>query len=159
MLSSEYLSELYIIDDEFDVTMYLLKDISPSGNLDSWDDLSIEEQATIVSLIKKIEYSSNGGFLRTDEWFWEQIGVPHASGIFFSTEELDYLSCLNEKEMKRHMNQFIKILYRGGFLVRPGFKHGAKWRVYDHSMKETHADWLVQPPENARKILNPFVYL
>ena len=34
-------------------------------------------------------------------------------------------------------------------MIRPGFKYGTKWRVYDQSMKETHADWLIQPPENA----------
>ena len=141
--------ELYIIDDEFDVTMYLLKDISPSGNLDSWGDLNKEEKTSILSMIQNIEYSSEGGFLRSNEWFWEQIGVPHASGIFFSTEELNYLRALNDNRDEIADESIYQILVSRGLLIRPGFKYGAKWRVYDQSMKETHADWLIQPPENA----------
>jgi hypothetical protein len=141
--------ELYIIDDEFDVTMYLLKEISPSGNLDSWDDLDSVEKTSILSMIQEIEYSSDGGFLRTNEWFWEQIGVPHASGIYFSTEELHYLNALNDSEDAVADESIYQILVSRGLLVRPGFKYGTKWRVYDQSMKETHADWLIQPPENA----------
>ena len=55
--------------------------------------------------------------------------------------------------MKRENEKTRESIYQNlvsrGF-SRPGFKYGAKWRVYDHSMKETHADWLVQPPKMLR---------
>ena len=53
---------------------------------------------------------------------WEQIGVPHASGIFFSTEELDYLSCYVKGNEKTRINLPKSCIE--GLLVRPGFKYG-----------------------------------
>ena len=147
--SSNTFPELYIIDDEFDVTMYLLKCISPVGKLDSWQDLSDKVRENLATLIGKIEYSDDVGYLRTTNWSWEQIGVPHASGIFFNTEEIQYLKELLEGNHNSNESSIYNILVSRGLLVRPGFKYGTKWRVYDKSMTETHADWLIQPPENA----------
>jgi len=30
-------------------------------------------------------------------------------------------------------------------VLRPGFKYGCKWRVYDDEVAKSHAPWLLQP--------------
>ena len=36
-----------------------------------------------------------------------------------------------------------------GCILRPGFKYGCKWRVYDDEVSSSHAPWLLQPYSDA----------
>ena len=36
-----------------------------------------------------------------------------------------------------------------GLIIRPGFKFGCRWRVYDGAVEKSHAPWLVQTESDA----------
>ena len=40
-------------------------------------------------------------------------------------------------------------LANSGCILRPGFKYGCKWRVYDDEVGKSHAPWLLQPLSDA----------
>lgn len=136
--------ELYVIDDEFDVTMYLIAFVNPKGDLQTWNSMSNESKNVIIDAIDKLELTDNGAFLRIDNWPLQQIGLQHASGVYLRSEELSYLMHITGKESSFDDVVYSELINRG-LLIRPGFKYGSLWRAYDKSMKETHAEWLIQP--------------
>lgn len=136
--------ELYVIDDEFDVTMYLLKPVNPNGDLYTWQDLSDDNKKWIADALTKIEGYEQGVFIRTNEWPLTQLGLQHASGVFLRDEELNFLLQVSGVNSDIEDRIFSDLISRG-LLIRPGFKYGTLWRAYDKDMKETHAEWLIQP--------------
>ena len=57
-------------------------------------------------------------------------------------------SLLKDSTIPAELELFNDLMIRG-VLLRPGFKFGSRWRVYDTPVGEAHAPWLVQPMEYA----------
>ncbi len=113
---SGMLSELAIVDDEMDVTMYRLSLIDPRGSL--------------TPAIPGEESDS--------------IGVEHLSRRFIREDEANWAAG-NDDDVTKLFDE----LNSRGLLMRPGFKYGCRWRVYDTPIDESHAPWLMQMQKDA----------
>ena len=140
-------AELFVIDDELDVTMYKVDLIQPKGDLLSWNDLADGQQKQFLKDWKNRTPTESGSYVRHEHtWFWEQIGIEHMSGRILRQEEEHYLQQMITKEQDVTPNsELMHDLYERGLLLRPGFKYGCRWRVYDGDLNESHAPWLIQP--------------
>jgi tRNA-intron endonuclease len=47
-----------------------------------------------------------------------------------------------------HLRLYDDLMHRG-VVLRPGFKYGTQWRIYDSAVGEAHAPWLLLPVESA----------
>tara|TARA_B100000614_G_scaffold261482_1_gene291222 strand:+ start:954 stop:2093 length:1140 start_codon:yes stop_codon:yes gene_type:complete len=140
-------AELFVIDDELDVTMYKIDLIHPQGDLQSWSHLSTEEREEFLDNWKQRTPTESGSYVRHNApWNWNQIGIEHMSGRVLRKEEDRYIQQIlaNEEEPTSDSLLMDDLLNRG-LLLRPGFKYGCRWRVYDGDLNESHAPWLVQP--------------
>ena len=138
---------MFVIDDELDVTMYKMDLIQPKGDLKSWNDLSESHQQQFLNDWMNRTPTDAGSYIRHEQpWTWEQIGIDHMSGRILRQEEEDYLQevITNEQDVSQD-SQLMHDLYSRGLLLRPGFKYGCRWRVYDGDLNESHAPWLIQP--------------
>ena len=82
------------------------------------------------------------------------IGVEHLSGINLRSEEIEWL---NSRLCKNTDNdELFSHLADSGCILRPGFKYGCRWRVYDDDVSNSHAPWLLEPyneaPESWEKL-------
>ena len=144
-------TELFVIDDELDVTMYKIDLIEPKGSLKSWNQLPEEEQSTFLDYWKNKTPTESGSYVRhTTPWNWEQIGIEHMSGRVLRQEEDRYIQHMITQDSKPSSDSLLMddLLHRG-LLLRPGFKYGCRWRVYDGDLNESHAPWLIQPKNEA----------
>ena len=140
-------AEMFVIDDELDVTMYKMDLIQPKGDVKSWNDLSESHQQQFLNDWMNRTPTDAGSYIRHEQpWSWEQIGIDHMSGRILRQEEEDYLREMitNEHDVTQD-SQLMHDLYLRGLLLRPGFKYGCRWRVYDGDLNESHAPWLIQP--------------
>ena len=48
-------------------------------------------------------------------------------------------------KQNEHSDSLYQHLAGQRLLLRPGFKYGCKWRVYETEINTEHAPWLVQP--------------
>ncbi len=138
-------SDIYVIDDEMEVTMYRITFVEPSGNQKIWDDLKDSEKNLIKDSWSSRVTTESGIYLTlTQEWPLKSIGVEHLSGVNLRLEESLWLE--NMIENRKHSDE-IKLfnnLVNRGLILRPGFKFGSKWRAYDDEVSLSHAPWLIQ---------------
>ena len=144
-------TELFVIDDELDVTMYKIDLIEPKGSLKSWNQLLEEEQSIFLDNWQNKTPTESGSYVRhTTPWNWEQIGIEHMSGRVLRQEEDRYIQHMITQDSEPSSDSLLmhNLLHRG-LLLRPGFKYGCRWRVYDGDLNESHAPWLIQPKNEA----------
>ncbi len=141
-------AEIFVVDDEMDVTMYRVNYEVISGNQISWKDLSANDIDSVNQSILEIVKTSSGGYIPIDnQWPLETIGVEHLSGINLRFEEIEYIK--SKLSSKPNNNSLFSHLVDLGCILRPGFKYGCKWRAYDDDVSTSHAPWLVQPISDA----------
>jgi hypothetical protein len=140
-------SELFVIDDELDVTMYKLDLIEPRGNLLSWDQLGQQVRDEFLHYWHDRTQTESGSYVRVNQsWKWDQIGIKHISGRVLRQEEDTYVKHMITQEADSSSDsQLMDDLLSRGLLLRPGFKYGCRWRVYDGDLNDSHAPWLIQP--------------
>ena len=143
-------SELFVIDDELDVTMYKIDLINPSGDL-SWEGLVESDKTNFLNQWADRTHTESGSYvaLKTP-WEWQQIGVEHMSGRVLRKEEDSFIEqIIVQNEPPSEDTLLMNDLLNRGLLLRPGFKYGCRWRVYDGDLNESHAPWLIQPHKEA----------
>ena len=143
-------AEFFVIDEEMDVTMYLLGMAQPTGNQRLWSSFSNDEKKHLSTLWDQRIARGTGWYIpELSGWPCESIGVEHLSGRHLRQEEGEWMDAmLNDLELPSELELFNDLMLRG-VLLRPGFKFGSRWRVYDTPVGESHAPWLVQPVELA----------
>ena len=144
------LAELFVIDEELDVTMYRLGYAEIAGDQATWPMLSPEQiEALRTGWSSRIPRGEGWYIPSTGEWPWGAIGVEHLSGRHLRNEEGLWLSSkLGETSMPHHLSLYSDLMARG-VVLRPGFKFGSQWRIYDAAVGEAHAPWLLLPSERA----------
>ena len=144
-------TELFVIDDELDVTMYRVDLIQPKGDLPSWNEFSEHEKQEFLQLWSSRTRTESGSYIRhSSKWDWDQIGIEHLSGRVLRFEEDAYIQQMISKQAEPTSDsRLMHDLFNRGLLLRPGFKYGCRWRVYDGDLNESHAPWLVQPMDEA----------
>ena len=144
-------TELFVIDDELDVTMYKIDIVHPKGDLPSWDHLSKDKQISFLEHWANRTPTDSGSYIRhSSPWCWGQIGINHMSGRVLRNEENAYIEqVITNKHEPSDDSLLMHDLLKRGLMLRPGFKYGCRWRVYDGDMNESHAPWLIQPQHEA----------
>ena len=85
-------SELFVIDDELDVTMYKIDLINPSGDLVPWDGLRESDKTNFLNQWNNRTLTESGSYVGLDTpWNWQQIGVEHMSGRVLRKEEDSFI--------------------------------------------------------------------
>lgn len=136
--------EVFVIDDEMDITMYRLGYEDLVGNQGNWSDLSDADISVLSKLIDNRIETESGCFIdNADAWPLPGIGVEHLSGINLRFEEIEWL--LGKLNSHPEPTSLFSHLVDAGCVLRPGFKYGCKWRVYDDEVAKSHAPWLLQP--------------
>ena len=140
-------SELFVIDDELDVTMYKIDLIEPKGDLQSWEQLGKQQQDEFLDYWSNRTLTESGSYVRVNQpWKWDQIGIEHMSGRVLRHEEDTYVQHMVTQEVEPSSDsKLMHDLLSRGLLLRPGFKYGCRWRVYDGELNDSHAPWLIQP--------------
>ncbi len=143
--SSGYSSDIYVIDDEMEVTMYRISFVEPTGNQKIWNDLKDIEKKYIEDLWNSRVKTESGIYLKsTEKWPLPSIGVEHLSGINLRFEESRWLENMIKNDEHSDEIKLFDNLVNRGLILRPGFKFGSKWRVYDDEVSLSHAPWLIQ---------------
>ena len=144
-------AELFVIDEELDVTMYKLMLIEPKGDRMTWDDLNQNQKGEFMESWSNRTNTDYGSYVRHEQpWVWNQIGIEHMSGRVLRQEENTYIQqMINEEEESTSDSRIMHDLLARGLLLRPGFKYGCRWRGYDGDLNESHAPWLIQPRAEA----------
>jgi len=141
--------EVFVIDDEMDITMYRIEYDNLSGNQKTWDDLTSQERNHISEAFENIKLTESGCYLPdTNDWPLTSIGIEHLSGINLREEEILWVKSKLENNKKEKRDLFTH-LTDSGCILRPGFKYGCKYRVYDDEVSNSHAPWLLQPYSDA----------
>lgn len=138
-------AELFVIDEEMDVTMYLLNQTVPKGRQALWNSFTPNEQSSYAQMWNLRIQRGSGWYLPASEWSWESLGVEHLSGRHLRQEEGEWLHALVHSKTVPLELELYSYLMSLGLLLRPGFKYGCRWRAYDGSVGEAHAPWLIQP--------------
>ena len=155
VISVQCIPEIFVIDDEMDITMYRLGYEELSGNQKTWANLSEQEKSLINSSIDNLYVTSSGAHIpQVSKWPLSSIGIEHLSGINLRIEEINWLnSKLNNNSDKSELFSYLVDI---GCSLRPGFKYGCRWRVYDDDVSNSHAPWLLEPyneaPESWEKL-------
>ena len=145
-------SDIFVIDEEMEVTMYRVSFVEPQGKQKTWDDLSETERDNLSRMwSSKIKTDSGLHLPLTDIWPLTSIGVEHISGINLRSEEGKWLGDKIESKILDSELELFDNLINRGLILRPGFKYGCKWRVYDDNVSNSHAPWLLQPEEDVAK--------
>ena len=144
VIMNSRIPEIFVIDDELDVTMYRLGYENLTGNQEVWSSLTKPELDIVGNFVERRRATESGCYIsNVDNWPLPSIGVEHLSGINLRHEELDWLLCkFNQQDTGDSLFSF---LVDSGCILRPGFKYGCKWRVYDDYVTNSHAPWLLQP--------------
>ena len=155
VITAKCIPEIFVVDDEMDITMYRLGYEELSGNQKTWSDLSDQEIMLINSSIDNLNPTKSGCYITdTNNWPLTSIGIEHLSGINLRNEEIEWLKSKLYDNINN--NDLFSFLVDSGCILRPGFKYGCKWRVYDDDVSKSHAPWLLQPfseaPESWEKI-------
>ena len=149
--SQGYIPELYIVDEEMDVTMYRLDIIEMNGNQKTWNDFTTKQQQSIQQLWEQKLAWGDGWYIpNQSKWAWSAVGIEHMSGRLLRKEESQWLEKIlsNETNSSQTNSLFAHLMSRG-LIIRPGFKFGCRWRVYDDAVEQSHAPWLVQTESDA----------
>jgi hypothetical protein len=132
-------AELAIIDQEMDVTMYRLAMIDPTGTN------NLPKRENIRDLWQK-RISHEGGWFIADSSIWSErsLGFDHLSGRMLRQDEADWIDGVDNRT-----TSLFDDLLRRGLIMRPGFKYGCRWRIYDDWVEDAHAPWLLQMVDEA----------
>ena len=149
--SDGYIPELYIVDEEMDVTMYRLDNINMEGNQKTWNQLTESEQDSIRQFwSQKLPWGDGWYIPSQQQWAWAAVGVEHMSGRLLRREEGEWLAnILSNENQPSNVDSLFAHLMAKGLIIRPGFKFGCRWRVYDAAVEQSHAPWLVQTESDA----------
>ncbi len=131
------IAEVLIVDDEMGVTTYRVSPANPLGTLNPIDESEIN--ALEKDLLGR---KSDGALIPSTTEVPEQIGTPLPEGTWIDDDEVRIIEGTHEED--RSISLLIDVLSRK-LLPRPGFKYGTKWRLYEESVGEEHAPWLLQP--------------
>ena len=82
----------FVIDDEYDTTVYHLEFIEPTGHHLDISALTEEDQSSVWSLCE-VPRSEGGVFLSVDSMAASPPSAYHTSGRFLRTEEHEHLWC------------------------------------------------------------------
>ena len=144
------MAELFVVDEELDVTMYRLGYADISGGQPTWSSLEVEQIEQLKDAWNcKIERGSGWYIPLEKQWPWSSIGVDHLSGRHLRSEEGRWLSTkLAGNSIPNDLALYDDLMSRG-VVLRPGFKFGSQWRIYDAAVGDAHAPWLLLPSESA----------
>jgi hypothetical protein len=144
------LAELFVVDEELDVTMYRLSYADIRGNQRTWDSLTDEDIKSLNDAwAMRIERGDGWYIPGSTLWAWSSLGVEHLSGRHLRSEEGRWLeSRITDSEVPEDLRLYDDLMSRG-VVLRPGFKYGSKWRIYDAAIGEAHAPWLLVPSNQA----------
>ncbi|MBT4406839.1 MAG: hypothetical protein HOC79_03090, partial [Euryarchaeota archaeon] len=118
----------------------------PRGNLSTPSSLSSEDWKSITESLKSATPTNNGIFINKDKnWPLETIGIQQMDGRWLYPEEVNLLKSLTEAKTPSNIGGLLNELLERGLLVRPGFKYGCRWRIYEEEMSDSHAPWLLSP--------------
>ena len=141
-------ADIYIIDEELEVTGYRLSFEDLQGVNQTWNDLSPSEKASLIELYNQRTESKIGSFIDDLEaWPLKSIGYEHFSGVNLNPDEMNWLESKIQSGNDRE-SLFDNLVDRG-LILRSGFKYGCKWRVYNDTIQSCHAPWLVEPVETS----------
>ena len=144
------MAELFVIDEELDVTMYRLGYANISGTQPIWSSLEDEQIEQLKDAWRcKIKRGEGWYIPLKQDWPWSSIGVEHLSGRHLRSEEGRWLSSKLEGRTTPNDLALYDDLMSRGVVLRPGFKFGSQWRIYDAAVGEAHAPWLLLPSESA----------
>jgi hypothetical protein len=149
--SEGYIPELYIVDEEMDVTMYRLDIIDMKGNQKTWVNFSAKQQDSVRQLWSQRLAWGDGWYIpHQQQWTWPTVGIEHMSGRLLRKEEGEWLTnIISNDDESTSVNSLFAHLMSKGLIIRPGFKFGCRWRVYDDAVEQSHAPWLVQTESDA----------
>ncbi len=144
------LAELFVVDEELDVTMYRLSFSTIEGDQKTWDQLKEADVEVLASYWETRIDRGDGWYIPLNTpWPWPSLGVEHISGRHLRSEEGRWLAqMLNQAPISEDLRLFDDLITRG-VVLRPGFKYGSQWRIYDAAVGEAHAPWLLMPVERA----------
>jgi len=144
--------DIFIIDEEMEVTMYRVSFIEPKGSQKVWEQLNSEERNNIANMWECKVKTKSGFFIPlVGHWPLNSIGVEHLSGINLRIEEGEWLEAkIREMDLPNSSLLYDNLINRG-LILRPGFKFGSRWRVYDDEVSKSHAPWLLQTEDEVAK--------
>ena len=141
-------ADIYIIDEELEVTGYRLSFEDLQGVNQTWNDLSNSEKDSLIELYNQRTESKIGSFIDDLEaWPLKSIGYEHFSGVNLNPDEMNWLE--SKIQSGNDMESLFDNLVDRGLILRSGFKYGCKWRVYNDTIQSCHAPWLVEPVETS----------
>ncbi len=130
------IAEVLIVDDEFSVVTYRVKEVNPNG------DIPCNNLLGELANIKGGVDVDGGRIYPAENWPHSQIGIPIEGGIFVDS---NFCTIIDDKSMDEGASVLVDLLMRG-LHPRPGFKYGTEWRCYDKIIGEDHAPFLVTLP-------------
>ena len=150
VIKNGMIAELFVVDEELDVTMYRLSFADISGNQTTWSQLDDSSRTHLAEYWATRIKRGEGWYIPlTGTWPWPSLGVEHQSGRHLRLEEGEWLAeRLESNPLPPHLHLYDDLMGRG-VVLRPGFKYGSQWRIYDAAVGETHAPWLLLPLERA----------
>ena len=144
--------DIFIIDEEMEVTMYRVSFVEPTGSQKIWNQLDIKERDTITNMWDcKIKTDSGFFMPLVNDWPLSSIGVEHLSGINLRSEEGIWLEAMINGDELPPSSMLYDNLINRGLILRPGFKFGSRWRIYDGEVSKSHAPWLLQTEDEVAK--------
>ena len=144
--------EQVVIDDEGDITRFVIEPIKPSGNhgppSDAWSGPHLWLDQFIAS--------GEGYFLPASvTWPFTSIGRPCEGGWWLDALEHAWVTTSGELEEQHEsiLGLFTHLVDKG-LQLRPGFKYGTRWRAYEDDIDDHHAPYLITPIEEAPRDWN-----
>ena len=131
------IAEVLIVDEEMGVTTYRVTPENPRGALKPIDESNLTKLDGSL-LGNKLD----GAFVPSKIELPEQIGSPIPEGTWIDEDEVRIFE--NAPDDEGSIGILRDVLSRK-LLPRSGFKYGTKWRLYELSVGEEHAPWLLQP--------------
>lgn len=141
-------ADIYIIDEELEITGYRLSFEELEGVNPTWKDLSDSEKEILIKLYNQRTESKIGSFIDDlDGWPLKSIGYEHFSGVNLNPDEMDWID--SKINFDNDSESLFNNLVDRGLILRSGFKYGCKWRAYNDAIQSCHAPWLVEPVESS----------
>lgn len=162
-----------VVDEEGDTTYYQMSARDPGGKILHTSSKKISKgdligERVFVSDEVQIEALRKGGFYGKmlgnalqlsliESCFLAEMGdleVTSPTGGIISAEELFNIGMSTQEEFDLRLRTF-KDLRRRGMVVKTGFKFGAHFRVYEGSLDDDHAKYLVHSVPGDKELMWP----
>tara|TARA_B100001750_G_C15509404_1_gene602581 strand:+ start:516 stop:1580 length:1065 start_codon:yes stop_codon:yes gene_type:complete len=131
------IAEILIVDEEMGVTTYRVSPENPRGALAPLDESILLEMDDFL-----LGNKWDGAFIPSSIDLPEQIGSPIPEGTWIDEDEVRIFEDAHDDEGSIGL---LRDVISRKLLPRSGFKYGTKWRLYELSVGEDHAPWLLQP--------------